>query len=40
MLDAVVLFCAFAVVEAVERADQISGNPADALKANALADNI
>ena len=40
MLDAVALLGAFAVVEAVERADQIAGDAADALKADALANKF
>lgn len=39
MLYAVVLLCALAVVEAVEGTYQITGNAADTLKANTLANN-
>ena len=40
MLDAVMLLRALAVVKTVERADQIAGDAADALKTNALANHF
>lgn len=39
MLYAVMFLCALAVVEAVEGTYQITGDAADALKANTLANN-
>ncbi len=40
MLDAVIYFCAFGVVEAVERTDEVPGNTSDTLKAHVFTDFI